>query len=70
MRSIIHAPGSGSPTAQAFPRARVVPSGRFSTCSFRRYQVSGFQAKGSVFSSSSLRLPRFEMEHLAVAVES
>ena len=30
------------------PRATVTPSGWFCTCSFIRYQVSGFQVKGTL----------------------
>jgi len=45
-RSIIHALGSVSVASQTLPRARTVPSGRFCTSSFIRYQVSGFQANG------------------------
>src|SRR5215475_2357748 len=46
VHSISHSAGSGSLTGQALPRARVLPSGKFSTCSFNRYQVSAFHAKG------------------------
>ncbi len=43
-----HAAGSGPPCGHALPRARTWPFGRFSTRSFRRYQVFGFHAKGTV----------------------
>src|SRR4030095_3706007 len=46
VHSISHSEGSGSLAGQAFPRARVLSSGRFSTCSFNRSQVSAFHAKG------------------------
>src|SRR5262249_35775646 len=45
--SIVHAAGSGWPVGQALPRGRTVPSGRFSTRSFRWYQVSAFHSYGT-----------------------
>src|SRR5262245_57120462 len=46
VHSISHSAGSDSPAGHALPRARVLPSGRFSTCSFNLYQVSAFHANG------------------------
>ena len=48
MRSTVQAAGSGSLAGHAFPCARTLPPGRFSTRSFIRYQVSGFQANATL----------------------
>ena len=66
--STSHAAGSASPRGHTLARTRIVPSFRFSTSSFTRYQVSAFQGNGAD-GHLGVRLPGLQLDLLAVAEE-
>ena len=69
MRSIIQAAGSVSLASQTFPRSNC-PVGKILNFEFHPIPGIGFPGEGHRDGALDFRLPRFEVQHLTVAIKN